>query len=63
MRLLAIPHLKGATCITRDHDDALKISWTPSRLSATASGELVPVEAEVYDEQRGKSKGDDADGG
>ena len=47
MRLLAIPHLKGAMCITRDHDDALKISWTPSRLSATASGELVPVKAEV----------------
>ena len=30
---------------------------------STSSGELVPVEAEVHDKQRGKSKGDDADGG
>jgi len=31
--------------------------------SVTASGELAPVKAEVNDKQRGKSKGDHADGG
>jgi hypothetical protein len=49
--------------ITRVYDDALKISWPLSRPSGTTSGELTPVEAEVHDKQRGKSEGDDTDGG
>src|ERR1700722_10742574 len=49
--------------ITRVYDDALKISWPPSRRSGTTSGELAPVEPEVHDKQRGKSEGDDTDGG
>src|ERR1700733_3865361 len=49
--------------ITRVYDDALKISWPPSRRSGTTSGELAPVESEVHDKQRGKREGDDADGG
>ena len=49
--------------ITHVFEDALKISWPPGRPSVTTSGEFVPVEAEVYDQQRGKSEGNDTDGG
>jgi len=49
--------------ITQVYDDALRIVWPPGRPSATPSGELVPVEAEVNEKQRGKSEGDDADRG
>ena len=49
--------------ITRVYDDALKFSWPPGRPSAATSGELAPVEAKVHDKQRGKSEGDDTDGG
>ena len=50
------------TCV---HDDARKISCPSSRRSVmtTTGGELVPVKAEVHDQQRGKSEGDHADGG
>src|SRR6202050_2241583 len=37
--------------------------WIRYVKSVTASGELAPVKAEVNDKQRGKSKGDHADGG
>ena len=57
------PHLKGEMWIACIYDDALKISCPASRPSGTTSGELAPVEAEVHDKQRGKSEGDDTDGG
>ena len=34
-----------------------------ARPSATTSGELVPVEAQIHDEQRGEGECDDPDGG
>jgi hypothetical protein len=36
--------------ITRVIEDALKISGHPGLISVTTSGELAPVEAEVYDQ-------------
>ena len=44
-------------------DDSLKITWPPNPPSVTASREFVPVEPEVHDKQRDKSKGDHTDGG